>query len=116
MLRTDPTTAHYPVDPARLDLAREFRAAPKGPHGPELRKLVHRFRWSGIGGRWCLITVEAGARWMLALLPDIRGEEIRTFPDTTFTSLEDAEWHVFRIRWKAHTGQDLPEDFSDTDA
>jgi len=28
----------------------------------------------------------------------------------TFDRLEDAEWHVFKLRWKEITGQDLPID------
>ncbi|MBX3454189.1 hypothetical protein [Ferrovibrio sp.] len=108
MLRTSQDTAHFEIDPTRLDLAREFRHAPKGPHSPELRRVIHRMRWSGAGGRWCVVTVEPGVRWMLARLPDERFGEIRTYPETTFTSLNDAEWHVFRIRWEALTGNALP--------
>ncbi|WP_346891235.1 hypothetical protein [uncultured Roseibium sp.] len=113
MLRTNPETAHYEIDPARLDLALEFRRYPKGPHSAELQKVVHRMRWSGAGGRYCLIPVEPGRRWMLALLPERRGAPIRTFPETTFTSINDAEWHVFKIRWQVLAGSALPESLED---
>jgi hypothetical protein len=47
MLTTDPNSAHYPIDPNRLDLVAEFKRSPKGPHSPELQKVLHRMRWSG---------------------------------------------------------------------
>lgn len=113
MLRTDPNTAQFPIDATRLDLAREFRDAPKGPHSPELQKIVHRMRWSGAGGRWCIVPLEPGRLWMLALLPEKRRGEIRTFPEKSFTSINDAEWHVFKIRWQVLTGQALPDELDD---
>ena len=36
------------VDPARLDLAREFKSNPTGPHSPELQKLLKLLRWEPI--------------------------------------------------------------------
>lgn len=113
MLRTSPSTAQFEIDPSRLDLAQEFRKSPKGPHSAELQKIVHRMRWSGAGGRYCIVPVEPGRRWMLALLPEKRGGPIQTFPETSFTSINDAEWHVFKIRWQALTGSSLPEDLDD---
>lgn len=110
MLGTDPTTAHYEIDPSRLDLVEEFRKAPKGPYGPELQKVMHRMRWSGEGGRFALIPVIPGKSWMLAVLPTKRGEPVQQMPDRIFTSLEDAEWAVFKIRWEAITGTKIPEE------
>ncbi len=104
MLRTDPHTAHYKVDPNRTDLVDEFRRAPKGPHSAELQKVLHRMRWSGEGGRFAVVPVDPGRVWMLCRLPERRGEPIETFKDTTFRSLAEAEWHVFKIRWQAITG------------
>ena len=110
MLGTDPATAHYKIDPARLDLVEEFRRAPKGPYSSELQKIMHRMRWSGEGGRFALIPVDPGKTWMLALLPTKRGEPVKQFPDRIFTSLSDAEWAVFKIRWEAITGVAIPEE------
>ena len=36
-----------------------------------------------------------------------RGDPVELIEDQVFTSLEDAERAVFRLRWKAHTGYDL---------
>jgi hypothetical protein len=105
-----PEAAHAPVDPTRTDLVEEFRRNPRGPHGPELQVLLHRMRWAGDPGepgRYVLMVLEPGRRWMLARLPRRRGEPLQPIPNQVFTSLADAEWEVFRRRWTALTGQEL---------
>jgi hypothetical protein len=104
---SDPHAARYEIDPERLDLALEFRRKPSGPYGPELSRLVHRMRWGAFPGRYLLLTLEPGKRWALAQMPNERGEKVRVFHDVQFDSLDDAEWHVFQLRWKAITGRDL---------
>jgi hypothetical protein len=47
---------------------------------------------------------------MLARIPPARGTPIETFPNLVFTDLAEAEWHVFRLRWRELTGDDLPDD------
>ena len=76
MLVNDPAAAHWEVDPERLDLVEEFRRAPRGPHSEQLQKLLHRMRWSGVGGRYVLVVLEPGRRWMLGLLPSARGAPV----------------------------------------
>ncbi len=114
MIGTDPKTAHYPIDAERRDLIEEFRRSPKGPYSSELQKIVHRMRWSGEGGRFALMPVVPGKTWMLMLLPARRGDPIVPQPDQIFTSLEDAEWAVFKLRWKAITEHAIPEDLDTT--
>jgi hypothetical protein len=109
MLLNDPEAAHWLVDPERLDLVEEFRRAPRGPHGEELQKLLHRMRWAGVAGRYVLITLEPGRRWMLGRLPGIRGAPVETWPNRVFTDIAEAEWEVFRIRWEALTGRRIPD-------
>jgi hypothetical protein len=36
------------------------------------------------------------------------GGGVPKLTNQTFDKLEDAEWHVFKLRWKDITGQDLP--------
>ncbi len=109
MLVNDPAAAHFQIDASRLDLVEEFRAKPKGPHSDALQKVLHRMRWAGVAGRWVLITLEPNRRWMLGRLPAQRGKPIENFPNRVFTSVEDAEWEIFRLRWEALTGTKLPE-------
>ena len=119
MLVNDPAAAHWPFDPARLDLALEFRRQPRGPHSDALQKLLHRMRWRGDadqGGRWVLVVVEPSRRWMLAQLPDRPGQPVRGLPNHVFTSLAEAEWEVFKRRWSVLAGTALPEEIAEGDA
>ena len=109
MLLNDPASAHWEVDPNRTDLVEEFRRKPKGPHSDDLRRLLHRMRWSGIGGRYVLIVQEPGKRWMLGKLPGRRGEPVERFGNQVYDDPLKAEWDVFRIRWQALTGQEVAE-------
>lgn len=109
MLTTDPHQAKYAVDASRLDLVREFRRSPRGPHSAELQLVLYRMRWSAAGLRHVLLTLEPGRRWMLGQLPARRGEPIKTFPDQVFDRLVDAEWVVFCLRWEQLTGRSLSD-------
>jgi hypothetical protein len=116
MLVNYATAAHWPIDPDRLDLVEEFRKKPKGPHGEELQKLLHRMRWSGdleSSGRYVLVVKEPNRRWVLARLPRERGKPIEFIANQVFTSLAEAEWEVFKRRWEALTGKSLPASFSE---
>jgi hypothetical protein len=104
---SDPEAAKYRIDPARTDLAREFRAHIRGPYSQELQKLLHRMRWSAWPGRYVLVILEPGRRWGLAQMPAERGDKVKRFDDVVFDSLEEAEWHVFKLRWKLLTGSEL---------
>jgi hypothetical protein len=115
MLEIDPAAAHFPIDPDRLDLVEQFRRSPKGPHGDELQKVLHRMRWAGEARRYCVLVIEPGKRWMLGRLPEKRGGRIERFANVIFTSAADAEWEVFRRRWETLTGRTLPVHFRDRD-
>ena len=65
MLVNEQNAAHFEIDPSRLDLVDEFRRSPRGPHSDGLQKVLHRMRWGGVAGRFVLITLEPGRRWML---------------------------------------------------
>jgi hypothetical protein len=108
---SDPDALRYVIDPARLDLVDEFRNHPLGVHSPDLRRLLARMRWGRPQGRLVLVVVEPGKRWRLARVPQRRGDPMPFVDDTVFTSLEQAEWHVFRIRWQEMTGAPLPAEY-----
>jgi len=38
----------------------------------------------------------------------VGGEPVR-MTNHVFDRLEEAEWHVFKLRWKKYTGRDLPD-------
>lgn len=97
----------YRFDKSRLDLAREFRANPFGEHSPDLQYLLNLMRMPREEPFPVLLIEEAGARWTLAMLePGARNPPRST--NMVFTDLKEAEWHVFKMRWAALAGEELP--------
>jgi hypothetical protein len=101
----DPTIAAFPIDPSRVDLAREFQDNVRGPHSGDLRRVLNRMRGGPMPGKYVLVVLSPGREWVLAQLPARRGDPIQVHEDVVFTSLDDAEWSVFRLRWRDITGE-----------
>lgn len=100
MLRNAP-----PIDPARLDLAAEYRAKPFGRHSPDLQALLNVMRRAENCQDLILVSI-APNRWVLGHRePD--GKPPTLFTDQVFDRLEDGEWAGFKRRWRALTGQEL---------
>jgi len=99
----------YRFDPARRDLAHEFRNRPFGEHSPDLQYLLNLMRSSAPGGWYVLVMTRPHAQWTLARMveqPDGR-PALPQLTNTTFDSLEAAEWAVFKLRWEALAGAPL---------
>jgi hypothetical protein len=93
----------------RLDLAEEFRANPYGRHSGELQRILNLFRTGPFADKYVL--VRESRAWPLQLKLARFGatpHEPLSFTGDAFSSYAEAEWAVFRLRWKDHTGQDLP--------
>ena len=103
----DPATSIWPADPQRTDLAAEFRAHVRGPHSEDLRRLLYRMRTLPLAGKLVLLVVEPYRQWAIGRLGPRRGDPVERVDNRVFTSLDEAEWAVFRMRWQALTGQDL---------
>ena len=99
----------YEIDPSRIELAREFKARPYGEHSPDLQYLLNLMRKPRDQPFHVLVTSPAGEQWTLALM-EPGAPAAPKLTNTVFTSLEAAEWHVFKLRWQALTGQELPID------
>ena len=97
----------YQFDKTRLDLAREFRANPFGEHSPDLQYLLNLMRKPAPEPFHVLLVDRPGERWILALL-EPGGRTPPRPTNTVFTRLEDAEWHVFKLRWAKLAGEELP--------
>lgn len=97
------------IDARRLDLAREFKARPFGSHSVELQQILHLMRSGPIFGRHFLYMTKPHAEWTLARMsgaPPLRP----ILTGTVFTDLAAAEWHVFKLRWRSLTGEELEVD------
>ena len=98
----------YRIDPERDRVfIEEFRKAPIGRHSPGLMRVLNAMRFSPSGQRLVLLCRKPFAEWVLARLPDDRSEAIEIEPEPVFTSREEAEWEVFRRRWREYTGQSI---------
>lgn len=99
--------SQYPIDPSRTDLAREFMANPMGPHSAALQRIVTRMRDIEPAGRYVLVTRVPYQEWVLGQISGQRGVDLTLLEDQVFTSKEDAERAVFKLRWELITGSPL---------
>ncbi|MDE0241623.1 MAG: hypothetical protein OXQ84_15765 [bacterium] len=97
----------YKIDPTRKDLVEEFRANPVGNHSADLQQMLNVVRAEPFPGKYVLICVKPHREWVLGRLSGVRGDPVEILEDRVFTRAEDAEWEVFRRRWKALTGECL---------
>lgn len=95
----------HQIDPARLDLAREFKARPLGPHSPDLQKVLKILRWNPVEGRVVALQPERDGSWYLARLTGPKGHPIEVFRQRAYATLLEAYWALFRRGWEDHTGQ-----------
>ena len=95
------------VTPDLIALAREFRAAPIGHHSPNLQALLRLFRGQPVAGKHAILCTRPNREWMLVQLSGSKDEPLVLHPDIRFHSLEEAEWEIFKLRWKDFTGREL---------
>jgi len=96
------------IDPARKDLVDEFRAKPVGRQSGDLRRLLNAMRRHPDLPPYILVCTRAQREWHLATKPAGRGAVTTLLDHPPFSDPLEAEWQVFRLRWKALTGEDLP--------
>jgi|TARA_B110000014_G_scaffold253722_1_gene233447 hypothetical protein len=101
--------SRYRITDDDLRYAAEFRANPLGSAGPGLQRIHNLLRGGPKFGKYVLIVKEPFKCWGLGRLPAERGQPVEILDDWEFTDLAQAEWEIFKLRWKASTGQDLEE-------
>ncbi len=93
-----------------LELAREFRRRPFGRHSEDLQKLLHQMRSQPIRGKHFLFISRTNEEWVLGRFSD----DVPPVPDVDwsvrFDDLEEAEWHVFKLRWRDIFGEELGDE------
>jgi hypothetical protein len=98
----------YKLDPLRdREFVAEFRQNPIGHHSPNLQRILNTLRGGPLQGKYLLVCSKPFEEWILARHSGERGKPIVLLPQYKFASIEEAEWAVFRLRWKEHTGDDL---------
>jgi branched-chain amino acid transport system permease protein len=97
----------FTPDPA---LAAEFRKTPLGHHSPQLQRLLRQFRTLPVPGKHALLRVDHQRAWVLVEFNGRKGEPLKVHSDRVYTDWNEAEWAVFKLRWKQFFGVDLPED------
>jgi hypothetical protein len=100
--------AHEIFQPTPDDrlLIEEFKLNPIRHHSADLQRLLNRLRGAPMADKHCLIVVDPNREWQLARTTGIRGKPVKLLKQR-FTNLVDAEWHVFKLRWKDLTGETL---------
>lgn len=99
--------SRYRITDADLGYAAEFKERPLGYHSPGLQRVLNALRGGPKAGKYVLVVREPFERWVLGRLPAARGAPVEILEGQEFTDLEDAEWAVFKLRWKAQTGRAL---------
>ena len=98
----------YHIDPEKDRVyIEEFRRSPIGRHSPGLRRVLNTLRYDPSGRQVILVCRRPFAEWVLGEMPPRRTEPLKIETGPVFTSREEAEWEVFRRRWKAHTGENI---------
>lgn len=88
-------------------LAEEFRRDPFARHSPALQRVLHLMRGPSMNAGYVLLCTKPHREWTLGRLTGSSEEPVELANERVFTSLADAEWHVFKLRWRALTGESL---------
>lgn len=91
-------------DVARL--AHEFRAQPYGRHSAELQRILNRMRSEPFAGHYILVQEARDLPYRLAHLGRTPADPL-SYTGDTFVTLAEAEWAVFKLRWRGLFGADL---------
>jgi len=97
----------YAINPERIDLAQEFKATIYGRHSGELQRVLNRMR-GGPMRPLCHHLHQAPSGMGAGAHGQRAGDAIEPVPSHVFRSEEEAEWAVFKLRWRELTGRDLP--------
>ena len=97
----------YEIDPKMTHLAAEYRANPRGRHSPDLQRVLNVMRGAQAAGKHILILDKKRNGYVIAQLGCERGAPVIRTDTRVFEKATDAEWEVFKLRWRQYTGQDL---------
>ena len=96
----------YQIQASDRELAAQFLDNPVADPTPDQMRLLNRLRWHPISGKYVLVCTHRHKEWTLARLKG-RGEPVELLSNHVFTDLLEAERFIFRLRWKAATGEEI---------
>lgn len=91
------------------ELYAEYAKKPTAAHSPDLQFVLQKFRKAPCAGKYVLVALEPHRRWCLGTLTGVRGRPVVRDDAIVFTDLAAAERHVFRLRWREMTGEELAD-------
>lgn len=95
------------IDPKRTDLAKEFRKQPYGIHSDELQRVLNIMRGGPFAGRLVALCIRRHKEWTLGRLGATPHDPVKRVDSRVFSSFEDIEWEIFKLRWKELSGEEL---------
>jgi hypothetical protein len=106
----------YRIDPdTDRAFIEEFRQKPIGHHSPGLQRILNAMRYDPTGRQVILVCRKPFQEWVLGEMPPARDDPVKVESEPVFTSREEAEWEVFRRRWKAITGENINLPYRESD-
>lgn len=98
----------YTIDPvADRQYIEEFRRQPIGIHSPGLHRLLAVMRNDPTGNQVILLVKKPFAEYVLGEMPADRADPIIVEDGPVFATREEAEWEVFKRRWRKLTGESI---------
>jgi len=100
----------YKIKDSDYDLALEFKKNlfdNNFYHSPSLQRILNLFRSNLEEHKYVIYKPTNKKIWYLAYLPGKRGKKIKINYKISFSNVLEAEWYVFKKRWKQHTGTSL---------
>ena len=96
----------YKINNNDHDLALEFKKnlfENNFYHSPSLQRILNLFRSNLEKNKYVIYKPTNKKIWYLAYLPRERGKKIKINYNISFSNVLEAEWYVFKKRWKQHT-------------
>ncbi|MDH3688524.1 MAG: hypothetical protein OEU36_03440 [Gammaproteobacteria bacterium] len=97
----------HEIDTSRPELIEEFKRNPVGRHSGDLRRLLNAMRTHPDLPPYLLVCTIPQHEWRLAVKAPGRGEPVEILEGHVYTDPLQAEWAVFKLRWKVLTGEVL---------
>lgn len=97
------------AEPPPTHLATEFFRKPFGRHSEDLQSLLHAMRAAPILNKHFLFMAQTNNEWVLGRNLTDSPPDPRLDWSTAFSDLEEAERHVFRVRWAEMFGEPIAE-------